>query len=636
MNLNIKNFSATVLLIIFFISSVGITSVKSQQNNTYTAYGPIGTGPYIYMGTDPETGAVKLVRNDNYWNKEALQNAGSFEIQEFDLQYINGSHAAIEALTAGNVSIISPYYRINNLSAVSSLGLDYVAVYAGAVFQMNLNNRHPTFGTGKDTPLGQADTSRAAEAARYVRQAISHLIPREEIIDAAFSGAATQGVITGLCPTSVGYDETLEPYSCNLTLAKQLLTQAGYNTTSNNTLFHITLIAATGADTTSVTANLIQSNLNSVGIATDIEVMDFDKILDRLYPELAESVGKSYDQGGFDAAFITYTYGKDYNPYYSYDSSQFPPDGSNCNLWNNTENDQLCRLIKDTANETERVEYLKQWQQLFYNEQPAIAIAYPKESLVFNSSILEKTPFEIYYPSAWPVAENWVLNQSTTQTKIVMAVLNRLPLEGFNPYKTSGNDYDYDVIHEVFESLATMNDSITHAIIPALATSWESSADNTSWTVHLRENVTWHDGAPFTATDVKFTYDTAINEVGSAWLTDIIGSSDNVVVIDAYTIKFSLINATSDFADAVLTYSIIPAHILQGVAYEDWGTHPFNTAANSYVITFPQATTSPTATATTYPTNNLEQNSIYIIAAAIVVIIIVAATVAAIILRKRK
>lgn len=86
MNLNIKNFSATVLLIIFFISSVGITSVKSQQNNTYTAYGPIGTGPYIYMGTDPETGAVKLVRNDNYWNKEALQNAGSFEIQEFDLR----------------------------------------------------------------------------------------------------------------------------------------------------------------------------------------------------------------------------------------------------------------------------------------------------------------------------------------------------------------------------------------------------------------------------------------------------------------------------------------------------------------------------------------------------------------------
>jgi hypothetical protein len=73
------------------------------------------------------------------------------------------------------------------------------------------------------------------------------------------------------------------------------------------------------------------------------------------------------------------------------------------------------------------------------------------------------------------------------------------------------------------------------------------------------------------------------------------------------------------------------------VSYEDWGTHPFNTAANSYVITFPQATTSPTATATTYPTNNfLEQNSIYIIAAAIVVIIIVAAAVAAIILRKRK
>ena len=39
--------------------------------------------------------------------------------------------------------------------------------------------KHPVFGTGVDTPLGKQDPSRAAEAARYVRQAMSHLIDRQ-------------------------------------------------------------------------------------------------------------------------------------------------------------------------------------------------------------------------------------------------------------------------------------------------------------------------------------------------------------------------------------------------------------------------------------------------------------------------
>ncbi len=39
----------------------------------------------------------------------------------------------------------------------------------------------------------------------------------------------------------------------------------------------------------------------------------------------------------------------------------------------------------------------------------------------------------------------------------------------------------------------------------ALATSWEANEDATVWTFNLREDVTWHDGEPFTAQDLKFT-----------------------------------------------------------------------------------------------------------------------------------
>jgi len=45
------------------------------------------------------------------------------------------------------------------------------------------------------------------------------------------------------------------------------------------------------------------------------------------------------------------------------------------------------------------------------------------------------------------------------------------------------------------------------SIVPDLATSWSSSEDGTELTFKLRQGVKWHDGKPFTAADVKCTYD---------------------------------------------------------------------------------------------------------------------------------
>src|SRR5215469_18942300 len=44
-------------------------------------------------------------------------------------------------------------------------------------------------------------------------------------------------------------------------------------------------------------------------------------------------------------------------------------------------------------------------------------------------------------------------------------------------------------------------------IVPELATSWAWDSAGTALTFKLREGVTWHDGKPFTAKDVKCTFD---------------------------------------------------------------------------------------------------------------------------------
>jgi peptide/nickel transport system substrate-binding protein len=75
--------------------------------------------------------------------------------------------------------------------------------------------------------------------------------------------------------------------------------------------------------------------------------------------------------------------------------------------------------------------------------------------------------------------------------------------------------YDANVTRHLLEYLTlTDRDNVTH---PYLVENWEASDDLLTWDLHLRDNVTWNNGDPFTADDVVFT----MNE----WLNPDVGSS---------------------------------------------------------------------------------------------------------------
>ena len=65
------------------------------------------------------------------------------------------------------------------------------------------------------------------------------------------------------------------------------------------------------------------------------------------------------------------------------------------------------------------------------------------------------------------------------------------------------------VLGYLFEGL-TETSWLTDQVEPALAESWKRSDDGLTWTFHLRRDVTWHDGQPFTAHDVEFTFNSII------------------------------------------------------------------------------------------------------------------------------
>jgi peptide/nickel transport system substrate-binding protein len=62
----------------------------------------------------------------------------------------------------------------------------------------------------------------------------------------------------------------------------------------------------------------------------------------------------------------------------------------------------------------------------------------------------------------------------------------------------------------LFDSLLAV-DPWTGALVPSLARAWRVSADGLTITFDLRDDVLWHDGEPFAAEDVEFTFETIAN-----------------------------------------------------------------------------------------------------------------------------
>lgn len=75
----------------------------------------------------------------------------------------------------------------------------------------------------------------------------------------------------------------------------------------------------------------------------------------------------------------------------------------------------------------------------------------------------------------------------------------------FNPI-TSSETSSWEVLQFVFEGLLAY-DVVNDTPAPGLASSWTHSPDFLTWDFTLRQDVQWHDGTPFTADDVVFTFE---------------------------------------------------------------------------------------------------------------------------------
>ncbi len=151
-----------------------------------------------------------------------------------------------------------------------------------------------------------------------------------------------------------------------------------------------------------------------------------------------------------------------------------------------------------------------------------------------------------------------------------------------------------------FNTLITHTDHTLIEFKPELAESWTLSDDGTVATLQLRQGVTWHDGEPFTATDVDYTIHAFLNPAGPSTIGPALGldllvggdayldgSADRIAgvrVVDDHTIELETTQPVG-FLFKLTPMIILPEHVFGPIAPEDlevaeatsqWiGTGPF-------------------------------------------------------------
>jgi peptide/nickel transport system substrate-binding protein len=339
------------------------TAVHSRQaieSGTNLANSPVGTGPFQLENLDDSNQVIRLSAHDNYWGDGPNVNEVVFET-------IGQNSTRAQSLANGEVDII------DGLGAQSS---QQVQGASGAELRQieGINVGYMAFNIANVEPFQNTQ----------VRQAISHAINTQAIVENIYSGFASQAS-QPLPPNVMGHNDSIDPYPRDLEQAQSLLEEAGFGDGFSFEL--ATFQNPRGYNPSPLpTANTVQSNLAEIGIEVSINQMSFDPFLEYTA------------QGQHDACFLGwYTDNADPDNFMyvllhpQVEDSQltqgqdwvgFDTEGyntSNRSGWANREYMQLVEEGQSTYDEATRQEKYRQANQVAHDEAPWVYMDYAQE-----------------------------------------------------------------------------------------------------------------------------------------------------------------------------------------------------------------------------------------------------------------
>lgn len=141
-----------------------------------------------------------------------------------------------------------------------------------------------------------------------------------------------------------------------------------------------------------------------------------------------------------------------------------------------------------------------------------------------------------------------------------------------NPLYLQNNDVDQDIARLVYSSLFRVNEH--DQLVPDIATSYELSEDKKTYTIHVRNDVRFHNDTPLTVDDVIFTL-RAIQDpsYNSSLRSNFAGAQ--VARVDDTTLSLTLREPFAPFPSS-LTFGILPSESWAAILPEQASLAEFN------------------------------------------------------------
>ena len=246
----------------------------------------VGSGPYVVKSFDSSSKLV-LQANPKYWG-----GAHKARTTTVTVRFLPDDNAALNALTSGDVQVLSP-------------------VNANMTGKLKSSGKYTVKATdGSDKFVLAFNCTGAKTADKRVRQAIRYAINHKEII-ASRGGvdAALGGPIPSVDP---GYEDLTGLYPYNPAKAKSLMQQAGYST---NHPLKLTLTYANVYG--SELGEQLRSQLSHIGIDLNVNTVEFSTWLQDVHTN-----------GDYDLSLVDHAESHDFykwtqpDYYYHYDNAQ--------------------------------------------------------------------------------------------------------------------------------------------------------------------------------------------------------------------------------------------------------------------------------------------------------------------------
>lgn len=313
---------------------------------------PVGTGPYLLESWNPQT-SLTLVANPAYWGEAP-------RTPTVVLRVIPDATTQVSALRAGDVDILWDQTGSQALIVAGDPALQVLQYPGNGVQLMAMNCKNEYL----------ADVR--------VRQAINMAVDKDALIAAAWWGFGTK--IGSHYPAGIaGYVDCADTYAFDPEAARALLAEAGH--ADGLTL---TMRLPESYPVYVSAGQIIADSLRQVGIACNVEIVDWTTWLDDVY------VGRNYDltvvghTGRLDPITMLARYASDSSEnYFNY---------------TNSEVDELIERYRGELDEDERRSIVEDVQKTLARDVPAVYIQSPV--MVYPASAklqgFEQYPIDVY------------------------------------------------------------------------------------------------------------------------------------------------------------------------------------------------------------------------------------------------